>query len=198
MSSFLDLPAELRNQVYGYIAIPHTVPLSSYIGLYLSCRQIRTEMDSECAKVFRQYLGTFQYQLQDAHLDMPETFAEMQHVRLHVTPITASNLVRWFDESTALFPLHLASLSIIHDFSEELPLSRQTSDLILLLGDEICDQLTTGAAKSEQIRIESLWSSEEAAKAFIHRHPGYEFQTPEWTFSWEVGSEGALCGLWKK
>jgi len=103
MSSFLDLPAELRNQVYGYIAIPHTAPLISHIGLYLSCRQIRSEMDSECAKIFRAYLKTFQDQHQDAHLVIPESFVEMQHFRLHVLPTSNSNLDRQFDKVTAIF-----------------------------------------------------------------------------------------------
>lgn len=38
---FLDLPIELRLQVYGYIkkAVPRTAPMSDYGGIYLCCRQ---------------------------------------------------------------------------------------------------------------------------------------------------------------
>jgi len=198
MSSFLDLPAELRNQVYRYIAIPHTAPLTSYIGLYLSCRQIRSEMDSECAKIFRNYLGTFQDQLQDAHLDIPETFTQMQHIRLHVLPTSDSNLDRRFDKATAIFLLHLASLSIIYGFPEDLHLWHEEDHGVLWLADDIWDQLKTRVVNSQRVRIVSFWASEEDAKGFVDHYPHDEFVTANWTFLWDVGLDGTLHGVWKK
>ncbi|KAI4635186.1 uncharacterized protein J4E88_004740 [Alternaria novae-zelandiae] len=198
MSSFLDLPAELRNQVYGYIAIPHTAPLSSYIGLYLSSRQIRSEMDSECAKIFRAYLKTFQDRHQDAHLVIPESFAEMQHVRLHVLPTSNSNLDRRLDKVTAIFLLHLASLSIIYSFPEDLQLWHEEDHGVLWLADDIWDQLKTRVVNSQRVRTVSFWASEEDAKGFVDYYPHDEFVLANWTFLWDVGLDGTLHGVWKK
>ncbi|KAI4939461.1 uncharacterized protein J4E92_000746 [Alternaria infectoria] len=198
MSSFLDLPAELRNQVYGYIAIPHTAPLSSYIGLYLSCHQIRSEMDSECAKTFRNYLEIFQDQLQDARIDIPETFAEMQHVRLHCKPTAGFSIIQWFDEVAGIFLLHLASLSIIYGFSEDLPLSHKVDHYVLRIADEICGQLKTRVVNSQRVRTVSFCASEEDAKHFGDHYPRGEFFTADWSFLWDVGLDGALHGVWKK
>jgi len=198
MSSFLDLPAELRNQVYGYIAIPHTAPLTSYIGLYLSCRQIRSEMDSECAKIFRAYLKTFQDQLQVAYLDIPETFAQMQHVHLHVLQTSDSNLDRRINKLTAIFPLHLASLSIIYGFAEDLPLSHKLDHYVLWLADVITEHLKTRVVNSQRVRTVSFWASEEDAEDFVFYYPDYEFVTANWTFLWDVGLDGTLHGVWKK
>ncbi|KAI4685701.1 hypothetical protein J4E81_008853 [Alternaria sp. BMP 2799] len=198
MPSFLDLPAELRNQVYGYIAIPHTAPLSSYIGLYLSCRQIRSEMDSECAKIFRAYLKTFQDQHQDAHLVIPESFVEIQHVRLHVLPTSNSNLDRRFDKVTDIFLLHLASLSIIYGFAEDLPLSNKLDHYVLWLADVITEHLKTRVVNSQRVRTVSFWASEESAQDFVFYYPDYEFVTANWTFLWDVELDGTLRGVWKK
>jgi hypothetical protein len=56
-SSFRDLPTELRFEIYEYmnptIADFHT---SQYAGLYLSCQQVRREMDAECEKPFMEAL----------------------------------------------------------------------------------------------------------------------------------------------
>lgn len=50
------LPAEIRNEIYGMIATPTDAPFSEYKGLYLSCRQIKQEMDYECSRVFEKHV----------------------------------------------------------------------------------------------------------------------------------------------
>ncbi|KAI4961498.1 hypothetical protein J4E86_000526 [Alternaria arbusti] len=198
MSSFLDLPAELRNQVYGYIAIPHTAPLSSYIGLYLSCHQIRSEMDGECSKIFRNYLEIFQDQLQDARIDIPETFAEMQHVRLHCKPTADFSIIQWFDEVTDICLLHLASLSIIYGFPEDSSLSHNVDHYLLWLADVMPDQLKTRVVNSQRVEMVSFWASEEEAKDFVDEYPHHEFVTANWTFLWDLELDGTLHSVWKK
>jgi hypothetical protein len=47
-SGFLDLPAELRLEIYEWVNADNTVPTSEFKGLYLSCRQIKKEMDDAC------------------------------------------------------------------------------------------------------------------------------------------------------
>jgi hypothetical protein len=54
--SFLSLPAELRFQIYGIIAIP-TIPFSAYHGMYLSCRQVKSELDEEGIKAVKAYVA---------------------------------------------------------------------------------------------------------------------------------------------
>ena len=82
MRAFLDLPAELRLQIYGYIAVPYTRPFSSYIGLYLSYSQVQAEMNDECGSVLLAHLLDIQSQLLASRIDIPATFLEMQHIRL--------------------------------------------------------------------------------------------------------------------
>jgi hypothetical protein len=47
-TGFLDLPAELRLEIYEWVNADNTVPTSEFKGLYLSCRQIKEEMDDAC------------------------------------------------------------------------------------------------------------------------------------------------------
>jgi hypothetical protein len=56
MPLLLELPLELRNQIYAIIATPTEAPFFEYKGLYLSCHQIKEEMDSECPKAFEEHL----------------------------------------------------------------------------------------------------------------------------------------------
>jgi hypothetical protein len=54
--SFFQLPAEIRVDIYGLMALPFEVPVSEYRGLYMSCRQVKMEMDYECSKVLEKYV----------------------------------------------------------------------------------------------------------------------------------------------
>lgn len=54
--SFLDLPPELRLQVHGIIAIPDVAPFAEYRGLYLSCHQVKDELDKEGPQGLFRYL----------------------------------------------------------------------------------------------------------------------------------------------
>ncbi|KAF2867480.1 hypothetical protein BDV95DRAFT_180591 [Massariosphaeria phaeospora] len=49
---FIDLPAELRLEIYSCIIPPNPSPraLYSHRGLFLSCRQIHDELQRECVK----------------------------------------------------------------------------------------------------------------------------------------------------
>jgi hypothetical protein len=55
--SFLNLPLELRFQIYGITADPSIAPFSEYQGLYLSCRQIKDEMDTELPRATNAHLA---------------------------------------------------------------------------------------------------------------------------------------------
>jgi hypothetical protein len=56
---FLDLPLEIRLHVYSYIAFPTSGPFSDYYGFYLSCQQIKAEIDEEAPKICRRFLDKF-------------------------------------------------------------------------------------------------------------------------------------------
>jgi hypothetical protein len=123
MTSFLDLAIELRYYVYGYMAmeIPISVPFTSYHGLYLSCHQIKSEIDSECPPIMHAHITALQDSIQSAYLTIPSSFLTRQH--LHVCHI------RQLDSPDILFPnfgynhllplckLHLATLAMasVHD-----------------------------------------------------------------------------------
>ncbi|KAJ4377573.1 hypothetical protein N0V83_000398 [Neocucurbitaria cava] len=133
---FLDLPIELRFEVYGYIAIPHSAPLSAYRGLYQSCQQIKAEMDSECVKVFKAHLLEIAAGLPGIHMEFPTTFGTMQRLHLIVREIEYFNgRTRYIDKTPpefctpqfrSLLSLHLLSITISskserkHDPDEDL------------------------------------------------------------------------------
>ncbi|KAF2826882.1 hypothetical protein CC86DRAFT_291469, partial [Ophiobolus disseminans] len=52
-TSFLDLPAEIRFEIYHIINGSNDSPMSSFKGLYLSCKQTKGEMDIECTQQIR-------------------------------------------------------------------------------------------------------------------------------------------------
>jgi hypothetical protein len=56
---FLDIPLEIRLHVYSYIAFPTSGPFSDYRGLYLSCQQIKAEINEEAPKICRSFLDRF-------------------------------------------------------------------------------------------------------------------------------------------
>jgi hypothetical protein len=68
------------------MAVPDTTPFTSYIGLYLSCHQVKVEMDSECGKVLRGHLTDLEGQLFGVRLNIPDGFLAMQNVRPLLDP----------------------------------------------------------------------------------------------------------------
>ncbi|KAF2865528.1 hypothetical protein BDV95DRAFT_612672 [Massariosphaeria phaeospora] len=57
-SPLLDLPAELRLQIYSFIApgILLATPPSNYVGLFLSCKQIHQELEHWAIKGIQRFL----------------------------------------------------------------------------------------------------------------------------------------------
>ncbi|KAF2826973.1 hypothetical protein CC86DRAFT_466732 [Ophiobolus disseminans] len=109
--AFFSLPGELRFAIYAIIAIPDTAPFSAYHGLYMSCRQIKTEMDDECGKRFGAYLETLKSAFQDGprpiRLTFGETYPTMHHARLSTNDLGVYN--KTLDP---LASLHLESLTL--------------------------------------------------------------------------------------
>jgi len=110
--TFLSLPTELRFAIYAIIAIPDTAPFTAYHGLYMSCRQVKTEMDGECGKVLRERLrqlqSTFQDQQGFLQLTVADTFPAMLHARLSFD----YSVYRLSDVLNGLVSLHLESLTL--------------------------------------------------------------------------------------
>jgi hypothetical protein len=115
--SFLELPTELHISVEVMIAIPKTAPFSVYQGFYMSCRQIKSEMDSECSKVFEEYLSSLHssFRARDTAWPVqpaiPETYSAMQHIlivfhRSMLTPCPTQELL-------CLTGLRITSLSLV-------------------------------------------------------------------------------------
>ncbi|KAF1954100.1 hypothetical protein CC80DRAFT_550561 [Byssothecium circinans] len=55
---FQRLPTELRFQIYGYADLEVESP-SLWLGLYLSCKQMKAEMDSECGRNFHKAITKY-------------------------------------------------------------------------------------------------------------------------------------------
>ena len=129
-TSFLTLPAELRYCVYKYLS-PVEAPLSAYRGLFLACRQIHAEMESECFKNWVEWLTETNNRWKNEQaagdliqLQMPRKFSDISHLRVN-SPLLpwgmedAPSDAYWMtqvlaDILTAVFPLHLSSFTIQH------------------------------------------------------------------------------------
>jgi hypothetical protein len=115
--SFLCLPLELRLQIYGYISFPHDAPLSQYQGLYLSCQQIKNELDDEGAKVVRAFFSRLEARLRTCTITTPSSLVDMQHiyVRTGIQSKITGKPCMWIinPDLDALFDLRLTSLTIL-------------------------------------------------------------------------------------
>jgi hypothetical protein len=69
--SFLDLPTALRFQVYARIAVPESELFSTYHGFDYSCRQIKSEIDSECGSSMHALLTAIKKEHKCATLMVP-------------------------------------------------------------------------------------------------------------------------------
>lgn len=76
MTSFLDLAIKLRCYVYGDMAteIPVSAPFTSYLGIYLSCHQIKSEIDSECLPIMHAHIIALQASIETAYLTIQGSF----------------------------------------------------------------------------------------------------------------------------
>jgi hypothetical protein len=108
---FLALPAKIRCQVYSIIAIPDAAPLSDYRGLYLSCHQVKDELDHEGARVFGAYLRHLNSNFENARLTIPSSFPEMQHIHL-TEGVIDGNIVGYWNDQRLFNKLHVKSLTI--------------------------------------------------------------------------------------
>ncbi|KAF2865772.1 hypothetical protein BDV95DRAFT_623534 [Massariosphaeria phaeospora] len=123
-SRFLNLPAELRLQIYGYLSIPQTGPTSEGKGLSLSCRQIKHEMDIECTKQMNVFIRDIVREWRDKFPSVPnlwvlqpDTFAGIKDLEIQI-PFLDIPLESDSDHGEMLralhpfFALHLSSLKI--------------------------------------------------------------------------------------
>jgi hypothetical protein len=110
--SFLKLPTELRLKIYSYMAIPNEVPFSQYHGLYLSCHQIQAEMDRECGAILSAHLSSIRGQLTWAKFNVPDTFLEMQHIRLAINVANSQPYMCSNPQLNKLLQLRLTTLTI--------------------------------------------------------------------------------------
>jgi hypothetical protein len=87
--SFPALPYELRAAIYAYAAVPF-VSLFDYRGLYLSCKQVRSECNHECALALRSLLRSLRDSTPDICAEIPEAdaFSGTCSLRLHLSTAT--------------------------------------------------------------------------------------------------------------
>jgi hypothetical protein len=113
---FLDLPAELRLSVYGYLCNIHTTPFAACQGLYLSCRSIKAEIDSEGARITGADLADIQSRLLVSSFDMPTSFSVMHHVRLIMERRARDDRGPVFHDLKLMLGIHATSLMVsIHE-----------------------------------------------------------------------------------
>jgi hypothetical protein len=67
-SGFLDLPAELRLHIYGSLEVPQVNGLRTIEGFYLSCHQVKSELDHEIGKYIQGHAQHIVQQLDGENL----------------------------------------------------------------------------------------------------------------------------------
>jgi len=87
MSSFLDLPLELRYQVYSYTAIPTSTYFFTFHGLYLSCHQVRNEMGPECGSILQKHLDHLEHSLPVGTIKFDPSAFGKQHVQMSLSSL---------------------------------------------------------------------------------------------------------------
>jgi hypothetical protein len=120
--NFLALPAEIRLAVYNQIApdgfLPHA-HYRDYIGLFLSCQQVRIEMSHESLRIAPSILSAIQDTQYKDSLKIrplcPVDFASLMHVSIGIPRwalLSSTTLLAMFSAMAPLFELHLSSLTI--------------------------------------------------------------------------------------
>jgi hypothetical protein len=84
--SFLDLPAELRFHIYALVAIPTAAPFSTYCGLYLSCKQVKNELDSEGHRVLQAHMVELSALKLGIQVSTTTAFRSPQHLHVFLDP----------------------------------------------------------------------------------------------------------------
>ncbi|KAH7079600.1 hypothetical protein FB567DRAFT_606957 [Paraphoma chrysanthemicola] len=111
---FLDLPTELRFQVYTIFAIPRDAPFSAYSGLYLSCKRFKAEMDQEVGKITTTYLQDLANRERDVIVSKLNSSPSLERLHLNLSnpPEDSSALFRVLTFIVKLLSLHTASVNI--------------------------------------------------------------------------------------
>jgi hypothetical protein len=114
--SFLALPPEIRNQIYSYMTPINGHP-RDYAGLFLSCKQARTEMDDECFKPMHHFIDSLEAgwaAMANVPLQIPrpQRYAHMQHFNLEFPRSLATSPAYNIPYFYPLFILHLESLTL--------------------------------------------------------------------------------------
>jgi hypothetical protein len=105
---FLELPIELRFQIYGYVAeaVPRSAPMIKFAGLYLSCRQIKEEFEDEYMKAYTRYTTELASTLRRSRLlAIPTTFATAQRLAVQISKGVHMHHVRNKSRVRAYAPL---------------------------------------------------------------------------------------------
>jgi hypothetical protein len=89
---FLELPTELRFHVYAIITIPRDAPFSAYSGVYLSCKQIKAEIDQEGAKATKSYLAYLTSIIPNIAISSTKSPASLSNLHLTLSPVFYATL----------------------------------------------------------------------------------------------------------
>ncbi|KAF2790418.1 hypothetical protein K505DRAFT_340450 [Melanomma pulvis-pyrius CBS 109.77] len=84
--SFLTLPSETRNHIYSYCT-PVNGYTSDYAGLYLSCKQVKHELDGEASSTFRTIISRVAAEWPHAaalRIARPTNYAKMSTLTLEM------------------------------------------------------------------------------------------------------------------
>lgn len=130
--AFFSLPAELRFQVYHYIAVPNVTQFYEYRGLYLSCKRIKAEIDQEGTKAINSCVAALNADMHDVHITIASGLPSL-HLRLTLDASVHRHTYERDYEGLfhQVLNLHIAALTIHTDLAA--PRRQRMYEQIVLL-----------------------------------------------------------------
>jgi hypothetical protein len=197
---FLCLPFELRLQIYGYISYPHDAPLSQYQGLYLSCSQIKNELDDEGTKVVRAFFSRLEARLKTCTITTPSSLVDMQHiyVRTGIQSKITGKPCGWIinPDLDALFDLRLTSLTILTQFGGLQAVSTDVIRIVIMLCRKT-SEISKGKANIGRISVELPPMDGRQAGYITERVRGFRQTGEEYMFRLDVQPGELVKAVWE-
>jgi hypothetical protein len=191
---FLDLPAELRLSVYGYLCNIHTTPFAACQGLYLSCRSIKAEIDSEGARITGADLADIQSRLLVSSFDIPTSFSAMHHVRLIMERHARDDHSSVLHDLKLLSGTHITSLTVsIHEIDDD---GYRAYYDIKVLYELLCDYRGY-RHELKRVVLNLPVANDFWAGKWVYLVSIYRSESNKYIFRWEVQSGECVKAVWE-
>jgi hypothetical protein len=188
--SFLDLPRELRDMVYDHMADPTSTWFSDYISLYLSCHQIKAEIEEECGPVMETHLGAIRDSFDTGNFQTGSSLLSKQHPRFIV-----SRLDRKSDKHQLGFNLlgkmHFTSVTFVAQLPKKPRIFEQP--MLDLMTAVFARTFNT---KARRIVLDMYTVGKYEARAILKTSQLWFSRQYRYNVRWCIGKAGKVSAVW--